>query len=141
MELTGLNLQDKHSPRTPSPSAGRPQMLINKAGVYGLPTGLPIHFIQDKLQGLTFPSLPLMYGLSKLFVRLGNKFLNFGLQMWVGNEGKQPECEQLCRSVLREAESAKPGQRETRQPLARTYEEIVFINRVCYLTWGKVALE
>lgn len=67
MELSGLNLQDKHSPLTPSPSAGRPQMLINRAGVYGLPTALPIHFIQDKSpQGLTFRSLPLMSELGKL---------------------------------------------------------------------------
>lgn len=66
MELSGLNLQDKHSSLTPSPSAGRPQMLINKTGVYGLPTELPVRFIQDKLRGLTFSTLRLTYELSKL---------------------------------------------------------------------------
>lgn len=58
MELSGLNLQDKHSPLTPLPSVGRPQMLINKTGVYGLPTELTIHFTLDKSQELVSPSLP-----------------------------------------------------------------------------------
>lgn len=66
VELSGLNLQDKHGPLTPSPSAGRPQMLINRAGVYGLPSELPIHSIRGKSQGLVSPSLPLTYELSKL---------------------------------------------------------------------------
>jgi hypothetical protein len=43
MELSGLDLQDKHSLLTPSPSAGRPQMLINTVGVYALPTDVSIH--------------------------------------------------------------------------------------------------
>lgn len=72
MELSGLSLQDKHNPLAPLPSAGRPQMLINKTGVYGLPTKLPppIHFTLDKSQGLIFPSLALTYKLSKLLYGL-----------------------------------------------------------------------
>lgn len=55
MELSGLNLQDKHSRLTPSPSAGRPQMLINTLGVYDLPTDFSIHFTLDKSGAHFFP--------------------------------------------------------------------------------------
>lgn len=71
MELSGLDLQDKHCLLTPSPSAGRPQMLRSKPGVYGLPTELPFHVMLDKSQGLVFPSLPSTYKLSKLLQGVG----------------------------------------------------------------------
>lgn len=71
MELSGLDLQDKHGLLTPLPSAGRPQMLRSKPGVYGLPTELPFHVMLDKSQGLVFPSLPSTYKLSKLLQGVG----------------------------------------------------------------------
>lgn len=48
MALSELNLQDKHGLLTPSLSAGRPQMLINTVGVYGLLIHFSIHFTPDK---------------------------------------------------------------------------------------------
>lgn len=68
-----VNLQDKQGRLTPPPSAGRPQMLINKVGVYGLPIDCSIHLTPDKSGDrfvffclFSFPPLALTYKLSKL---------------------------------------------------------------------------
>ena len=67
VERSGLHLQAKQGRPTPPPSAGRPQMLINTAGVYGPPIGFSIHFTPDKSGDrcvilFFFPlSLPLTY--------------------------------------------------------------------------------